>query len=341
MRPALEALFALEGDEFRDRVLANAMALSHELSDIPDEGLQRLRAVVRESWPADGVRVHVERDENHVRFSDVGAYAWLSLAPALELSPNDEQWADLATSGAVLTDTADWLRKYYTPESAAIAAAGLDSNSAGVWGQLLSAIPSEVEVPGAVIDAIVERVRVVDDVRFDLWQIGERLMRAGRLDALQVLATYGDEFERGLRPWRARLGEADAARALIAEMIEAIKAGSHREWDDPDWLEGVREPDLLPALFEALHAELESAREDPFGPSRAINRAILRIGGEEAVRRYDGLIEQSDDSRFKFLRIQRDEVVQSELRRAGQAQAAKVARKLDLPVLEIDQGDSG
>jgi hypothetical protein len=50
------------------------------------------------------------------------------------------------------------------------------------------------------------------------------------------------------------------------------------------------------------------------------------------VRLYDELIASSDDSRFKFLRIQRDEIVQSELRKAGQHEAVIVAERLDVPV---------
>src|SRR5438552_2059306 len=150
MRPAVAQLFELADDEFRERVLRNALTLSHQLKDVPENNLQRMREVVKDSWPDDGVRVHAERVANQIQLSDVGAYAWLTLAPALDLAPTSQQWADLATSGAVVIDTVDWLRRHYTEEAAMIAAQTCDARTAREWGQLLSAIPSEVEVPASV-----------------------------------------------------------------------------------------------------------------------------------------------------------------------------------------------
>lgn len=193
-------------------------------------------------------------------------------------------------------------------------------------------------MPAAVIDSIIEHVDSVEEPDFDLWHIGERLAGEGRLDALQALSANGDELERGLRQWRAGLGEFEAARLLLVEMTPALREGRRREWDDAEWLEGSTSPDLLPLLFDALAAALEVETDDPFGPARALQRAIYRIGGDEAVRSYDELIASSDESRFKFLRLHRDELVQAELRRAGQARVAEVAEALELPVLEPMEG---
>jgi hypothetical protein len=117
-------------------------------------------------------------------------------------------------------------------------------------------------------------------------------------------------------------------------MIEGLKSQRNRDWDDPGWLEGVTDSELLPDLFDALLLDLEHERDDPFGPGRSLHRAILRIGGEEAVRRYDELIASSDEPRFKFLRLWRDEVVQSELRAVGQSRAGEVAAALSVPNLD-------
>ena len=190
-------------------------------------------------------------------------------------------------------------------------------------------------MPDAVVDAMVEHIQRVDDPQAGLWNIGRRLELARRLDALQAISSRGDDLERGLRVWRARLGETDAARSLLRELTDAVKAGKYRDWDDPDWLEGVSDPVLLPDLFEALRADLQVKRDDPFGPSRFLHRAILRIGGDEAIKGYDELIGASEESRFKFLRIHRDDVVQAELRKVGQEAAADIAGALGLPVLEI------
>ena len=115
-----------------------------------------------------------------------------------------------------------------------------------------------------------------------------------------------------------------------------LKEGTTLHRDDAGWLEGVAHADLLPPLFEALRAAVATEADSPLGVSTAITRAIYRIGGEEAVRMYDALIASSDDSRFKFLRLQRDEVVQAELRLAGQLKAREVAERLNLPSLEPD-----
>jgi hypothetical protein len=56
---------------------------------------------------------------------------------------------------------------------------------------------------------------------------------------------------------------------------------------------------------------------------------------------YDTLIASSDDSRFKFLRPQRDEIVQTALRAAGQLKAGEVAERLNVPVLDVDAGTFG
>jgi len=329
-------MFEREGDDFRELALRNSMPLSDVVDDLSPGQRERLCDVVKSAWPDEGARAHVHREENNVRFGDLGAYAWLTLAPALDLRPSDEQWADLATSGAVWTDTADWLRRHYTAEAAAKAAEMLDSDDSAPWGQLLSAIPSDQEVPDAVIDAMVDRVRTVDNPHGGLWNIGQRLGGAGNLGALQAISSRSDALESGLRVWRARLGETEAASSLLGDLTGAVKEGKGREWDDPEWLEGVSDPVLLPDLFEALRADLMVERDDPFGPSRYLHRAILRIGGDDAVKGYDELMSTSDESRFNFLRIHRDDVVQAELRKIGQESAADVARTLGLPVLDAN-----
>src|SRR5438067_13930277 len=105
MRRDVEVILGLSGDDFRNAVLNNAVALSYELRDLPEDARTRIAQVVQAAWPATGVRANVERDENEIRFGDAGAYAWLTLAPALDIVASAEQWADLATSGVILTDT--------------------------------------------------------------------------------------------------------------------------------------------------------------------------------------------------------------------------------------------
>jgi hypothetical protein len=336
MRREVEVILGLSGDDFGNAVLSNAAALSHELGDVPEEARGRMAEVVQAAWPANGVRTNVERDENQVRFSDVGAYAWLTLAPALDIAPTAEQWADLATSGAILTDTSAWLERHYNDEAALLAARSCDASSVRPWAQLVGAIPNDARVPDEVVAALIEHVNEVTpkEAEIELWTLGDRFAREDRLEALQTLSGKSSELEEGLRPWRARLGEIEAARLLLETLTMNLREGKHVDRDDAEWLDGVREEGLLALLFEALALALRTEDDSPFGVSGAVARAIYRIGGDESVRMYDDLIASSDESRFKFLRLQRDEIVQAELRATGQRSAAEVVSRLQLVPLD-------
>jgi hypothetical protein len=339
----VEWLLGLSGEEFRNAVLNNAGALSNRIKSLPTDARQRLAEIVLGAWPDNGVHAHIERDEQETRFHDLGAYAWLTLAPALDIAPTEEQWADLATSGAILTDHSEWLSRHYSETAAVRAARSCDAAGARPWAQLISAIPDETRVPDEVVEALVSHVSepTVAELDFELWMIGDRFAREGRLEALQTLSAKTSDLDRCLRPWRARLGEADAARVLLRELTTALKERKRFERDDAQWLEGVQERALLPDLFEALAAALPGEGESPFGVSTAVGRAIYRIGGEDAVRMYDDLIAGSDDSRFKFLRLQRDEIVQVQLRVAGQRHVSEVAKRLNIPALDVTAAADG
>ena len=342
MSPEVERILKLSGEEFRNAVLRNAGPISYE-RDLPEDAQRRIAEVVRESWPPGGVRANIiEREENQIRFKDAEAHAWLTLAPALDIAPSPEQWADLATSGALLTESSTWLQRHYSEEAVLLAARSLDSTSLRPWAQLIRAIPDEAGVPDAVVHAFLEHVKEMTpkEAEIELWAIGDRFVRDRRLDVLEKLSQKSTEFDAALRPWRSRLGETEAARILLEELVVKLAEGARFDRDDAEWLEGVNDKALLGALFEALTLAIRSEDDSPFGVSGALGRAIYRIGGDEAVRMYDELIEGSDDSRFKFLRLQRDEIVQGELRRAGQASAVDVAARLDLVGLDADDGAS-
>jgi hypothetical protein len=151
---------------------------------------------------------------------------------------------------------------------------------------------------------------------------------------LQAFSMKSSELERRLRPWRARLGERRAGKALLEEVTAALQEGPLWDSDDAELLDGISHPALLPQPFEALAAAVCAEVESPCGISGSLGRAIRRIGGAEAVRMYDNLIERSDDSHFKFLRLQRDEILQVELRSIGQLRAAEVAERLGVPALD-------
>ena len=354
MRAEVKKILDLRGDDFRDAVLCNAVAFSHEAPRLSGEARTRLVEVVTDAWPEGGVGRNIERSEKTFHFQDPAAAAWLFLAPALDVVPTPEQWAEVAISGAVVTDTSNWLRRHYTEEGALLAASRCESSDARPWGDLIAAIPEKA--PPAVVDAVVERTNDSrEEHNFDLRAIGDGLVRARRLDALQALSAKNETFERVLKTYRAQLGEVESARVLLAELTDGLEAGRFGEIrrepgayperppqgvriraafssDDPEWLEGVGSEELLPELFGALKLAALIDEDVPRPFVSALVRAIHRIGGEEAVRLYDKLITTSDDSRLKFLRIQRNEIVQADLRKAGQAAAASVADQLGVPV---------
>jgi hypothetical protein len=353
MSTEAEAILDLSGDEFRNAVLSNAVAFSFEVPRLADEARTRLVSVVENAWPDGGVAQSVGRTENKVSFHDPAAAAWLVLAPALNVVPTPEQWADIATSGTVVTDTSAWLSRHYTEEAALLAASRCESSDARPWADLIAAIPREV--PAAVVDAVVELANEsTAEHHFDLRAIGAGLVRAERLDALRKLSEKNELFERILRTYRAQLGELESGRVLLAQLTNDLDAGRYGEIrrepgperprqtlatnpaysaDDPEWLEGVRSDELLPDLFGALELAALIDEDVPRPLVSALFRAIHRIGGEEAVCLYDELIDSTDDSRLKFLRIQRNEIVQTELRKSGQAAARSVAERVGANVL--------
>jgi hypothetical protein len=336
-RPEIEAIFTMEGEQFAGTVLANARLLASLAKDLTEEQRARLLEVLDAAWPEEGFGASFTRTEGQIHSSNGGAFAWLFLGPALDAPLAPEQWADAATSGVVMTDTADWLRGQYTEEGALLAAENCDAAEARNWAQLVESIPSTIRLPDTVVTAVAEHLRVTTEPEerdFELWHIGQRFAAEGHLDALQELSSRDESIARRLLPWRAAAGETDAAHTLLESMIDTtLQSGRNVDRTDAEWLEGVRAPELLPLLFAALEAELKVKRDDPFGVRGDLERTIHQIGGEDAIRMYDDLIEGSDDSRFKFLRIPRDALVQSELRAAGQERAAAVADELGVPTL--------
>jgi hypothetical protein len=330
-RPEIETIFAMEGEEFAGTVLANARLLAGAAKDLDEGQRTRLLDVLGAAWPQGGFGASFTRSDNRIHSSNGGAFAWLFLGPVLNAPLTSEQWADAATSGVVMTVTADWLRNHYTQEGALRAADSCKADEARKWAQLVESIPTSIPLPDAVVAAIAEHLRVTTEPEerdFELWHIGQRLAGEGQLNALQELSRRDKSIARRLLPWRAAAGETEAAQTLLETMIETLRNGTRVDRTEAEWLEGVRARELLPLLFAALEADLKVERDDPFGLHPDLQRAIHQIGSEDAIRMYDDLIEASDDSRFKFLRIPRDALVQSELRAAGQERAPAIADEL-------------
>ena len=136
----LEAILQItEEDLFRRAVVANAGFINQHVRELTPDARERISVVVHGAWPPKGVRASVERRESEIHFANGEAFAWLTLGPALDVVPTPDQWAELATCGAVMTDTAEWLRHHYTPAAARSAAESLTSNLPRPWAQLITA----------------------------------------------------------------------------------------------------------------------------------------------------------------------------------------------------------
>jgi len=284
-------------------------------------------------WPPDGIRANIKREGEQFEI-DRRVYALLELGPAANFPLTAERWAEIATCGFTFSEQAAWLREQYSEEGAELAA-GADADDVRAWEQVVSAIPSSVALPEAVVDALVEKMRSLkrdDDVLF-LPHIGSRLVESGRIDALKALIGVDERFSAALQPTLATAGDTDATRILVEQLRDDIAAGRATHHLELEWLGGAHAAELVEPLFDCLSSALAQPAEGPFGALPSLISAIRRIGGVAAVRRYDELITSSDESRFKFMGSVREDVVQDVLRREGQTAAPNAAAALGLPFL--------
>jgi hypothetical protein len=264
-----------------------------------------------------------------------GVFALFTLAPAIDLPLDSQQWSQIACSGFVFSEQTDWLRNQYTQEGAVTAAMTCEVDDVRSWQQILSCIPDEESVPDEVFTALAAKMRTLareDDFLY-LPYVGRRLAEGGRLDIVAELVHVSSNFESQLRPTLAAAGDVDSAAALLLRLAESLAAGESADYLELDWLNGVRDPSLLPDLFACLTQALASRQDGPLGALPKLVPTIRRIGGEEAVDRYDALIASSDEPRFRFMRASREEVAQDELNKAGAAAAPAIAASLGLPFL--------
>ncbi len=60
---------------------------------------------------------------------------------------------------------------------------------------------------------------------------------------------------------------------------------------------------------------------------------IQMIGGQDALKRFDSLIENTDDPSLLFLRLRREKIAEAELARLGEESVEEAAESLGLPLL--------
>ena len=264
------------------------VVVASELADAGTELLERVEAL-------DPEHLLLECLDELLRLED---FDWSAeLGPAVNLPLDAERWAEVATCGFTFSDQAGWLREQYS-EAGAELAARAEATDVRSWEQVVSAIPSDTPLPEAVVGAIVGKMRTVqrdDDVLF-LPYIGQRLVESGQVDALHALIAADERFATALQPTLAAAGDTDATRGLLERLQDDLAAGRSTHHLELEWLNGAHDGQLLEPLFACLSAALSRPADDPFGAVPSLISAIRRIGGVEAVRRYDDLIASSEES---------------------------------------------
>jgi hypothetical protein len=176
---------------------------------------------------------------------------------------------------------------------------------------------------------------------YNLRWLGRRMLENGRRDLAERIAARSDGFAALLKPLLASIGDVPTQRRLVKELKERLRMSAVPGEDDLDWLGGVESEQLLAGLFKILDENWKlddrpAARvrvgfglHDLFNP---LQEAIARIGGRQAVARYDALLVQGGD--FRWLRASRERVAAAELLADAQRFGPAAARSLGLPVLD-------
>jgi len=338
--PTLSDVLAFDDQHARGELLARPRRYLAQAQAAATDEKRRLAELLASMWPDDGFRANIRREGDQWTL-DPRVHAIFVLGPAVNLGLNAERWADVATSGLAFSDQTEWLRRQYSPDGAQ-EAARTDASDVRTWEQIISAVPNGVDLPDHLVAAMVGRLRTLDrddDVLF-LSNIGRRLADAGRTDELRELVGVDERFAAGLTPSLAAAGDVPAIQGLLDALANDLRAGRSTDHLELDWLNGARDRRLLEPLFTCLKTALETGGDGPLGSVPSLISTIRRLGGIEAVHRYDELIASSDKSSFKFMRQSRDEVTEDVLKSAGQRAALAAAAALGLPYLAT-QGPPG
>jgi len=336
----LSELLAKPRDQFDEIIAHHSQAYGSQVKDLSEDEANDLRQRLREWWPDKPYKESITWNNAHRWTQENMAAAWIWFGPALDMDVTPQQWAELAVSGVLFQDQTEWLWRHCTDEAKRILAAICDASDTRIWTQVFNSTPGPF--PDELVDAVVRHLRTAEREEYGVGYVGGRLIEDGRIEAVYALAAVSDEFARALRPLLAKEGDVDAQRPLLDELANELRAGKRPERHDLTWLESLDSEELLPQLFEILKLT--------YGPSRGIEStvgddvawlsvdvatpvmtAIRTIGGPRAVEGYDRLLEESED--FRFLRLQRDAIVQSMLQMEGLDAAPQAARELGLPVL--------
>ena len=308
-----------------------AIPLEGEAARLSDDDAARLRDLVERSWPAAGLTSVVVRRSGTQWEVPPDARAILFYGPHVDLPLTPQRWVDVAGSTYLFTPQHEWLRRSWSPEALELLLAEDFGDEASRWQTVVVATPDPL--PASLADALPRRIQAIDD-EHAIGYIIDRLRSGGYRDALRALASHHESVEDRVRRALAALGDVEAQRVLLSALIEDFRTAEGIDSDDISWLQGVRDGSLLALLFEALPASYNH-RPGALGFNNTmtpIHDAIRRVGGLDAVKRYDNLLAQHPRpwDGAQFVRIHRDEVLEDGLDLAASAHAPAFRRAVGL-----------
>jgi hypothetical protein len=209
------------------------------------------------------------------------------------------------------------------------------SREAGADERIVDALRSTPDaLPSELIEALVSRLRTIDSGYYQLRYIAERLAGHQEMAALKTLAEVDEDFDRIVRPFIAKLGDAESVGMMLQRLEESLTEGERPDSENLFWLDGALSEHYLPQLFRCLVLVYRPAatRHEWIDTMTPLMTAIRLIGSDEAVRGYDEILAE-DDPDLRFLRLQREAVAQAELAKDGLDAAPIAAQAAKVPTL--------
>ncbi len=325
--------------------------LSAEVEQLTDSERTELLRRMEAWWPEVPFIETITRKSANEWSQSWPAAAWIRYAPKARPTLDAKRWGELAACGVLWDAQTQWLLSLY---SVAGAYAGLKTlEGAGEperWRQFLSCC--EDPLPNPVLLACAEQLNAElpeeGTQHYDLRWLARRILENGRRDLAERIAARSEGFTTMLEPLLASSGHVPTQCRLVKELKERLRTSPVPGEDDLQWLGGVESEQLLAGLFKILGenwklddrpaARVQSGfgLHDLFNP---LQEAIARIGGREAVARYDALIAQGGD--FHWLRASRDRIAAAELLSDAQRFGPGAARALGLSVLDPEGAGGG
>jgi SIR2-like domain/NACHT domain len=310
LRLALADLLQGSGDETDRQLQACASELRDQVHALSDEDLKELRRRIASWWPVGPFGKLVKANGTQISL-DRAAHAWLILGPAATMPVTDEQWAQLATQPFIYSEQSDWLRLQATQAGMRRAMALVTDNRVRAWQRLLDCCTAPP--PEFVVEACTASVETDADSSEDTTYLMQRLVAGGPTDGALAWAARDPIAARALRPLLALEGDIEAQRLLVHELREDTRVSRPWSRDELGWMSALREPEFLEPLFAILETTYSPSAVMPKSSGWTLHdvltptlEAIVKIGGRDAVRRYDVLLARGDD--LRWFRTQRNRI---------------------------------